>query len=131
MKKLGLTLASLLLVFCFLFTGCNQYGKIKKAYEDAGYTESTKIEEYQDNIDNILAEEDKENIAAMHLFTKDYINIAIIVEFKTTQDLTEAIENSATLKGMIQDAQNSDYVNGNCVLIFWLLDGNTPFRNAK
>ena len=131
MKKLGLTLASLLLVFCFLFTGCSQYGKIKKAYEDAGYTESTKLEQYQSHIDNALAEEDKESIAAIHLFTKDYVNVAIIVEFKTTEDLVEAIENSETLKGFIKDAQNSDYVNGNCVLIFWLLDGDTPFKSAK
>ena len=105
------------LAVCFLFAGCNKYGVIKKAYEDAGWTVSTEIEQYQDQINTAIAEENREDIADVHVFVKNIVSVAIIVEFKSTESLVEAVENSATLQGFIEDAQNSDYVSGNCVLI--------------
>ena len=44
------------------------------------------------------------------------LSTAIVWEFSSSSDLMAAIEESETLKGLIKDAQNSDYVNGNCVL---------------
>ena len=52
MKKKVTLLTVLLLTLSMLFalTACSSYGSIKKAYENAGYTESESIQEYQDKI---------------------------------------------------------------------------------
>jgi hypothetical protein len=43
----------------------------------------------------------------------------MILEFKSDKELAKAFaeDGSETLKGMIKDAQNSEYVRDNCVLI--------------
>ena len=42
---------------------------------------------------------------------------AIVWEFGSNADLTAALDESETLKGLMKDAQQSDLVNGNCVLL--------------
>ena len=42
---------------------------------------------------------------------------AIVWEFSSNADLNAALEQSDTLKGLLNDAQQSDFVNGNCVLL--------------
>ena len=110
-----LTVLMLTLSMLFALTACSSYGSIKKAYEDAGYTESESVQEYQDEIVEAMGE-DYENVCTIHLFTKDLLDFALILEFHSTKDLEEAYESSETLKGLVKDLQNSDLVNGNCVL---------------
>ena len=42
------------------------------------------------------------------------------LEFNSTDDMNKKIDESETLKGMIKDVQNSDFVNKNCILLFSL-----------
>ena len=126
-----LTVLMLTLSMLFALTACNSYGSIKKAYEDAGYTESESVQEYQDEIVEAMGE-DYENVCTIHLFTKDLLDFALILEFHSTKDLEEAYESSETLKGLVKDLQNSDLVNGNCVLFLYnpLGNGFSTFVNA-
>ena len=42
--------------------------------------------------------------------------------------MQEMIDGSDTLKALIKDIQNSDYVNGNCLLALAILDAKAPFK---
>ncbi|MBE5757223.1 MAG: hypothetical protein E7342_05440 [Clostridiales bacterium] len=136
MKKLSLVLLSLALAVCFLFAGCSKYGSIKRAYEDAGWTENAQVQNWTTQINTYLAEENREDITDTHVFEKAGLILpeyAIIVEFKSTESLVQAIEDSATLQGIIEDAQNSDYVSGNCLLIPIISSNNAleVFKTTK
>ena len=68
------------------------------------------------------------------MFKKEVVSVgslttykwAFVLEFKSDAELQKAFEEngSATLKGLITDAQNSDYVNGNCILLPSILDNS-------
>ena len=45
------------------------------------------------------------------------VSTAVVWEFSSNADLNAALEQSDTLKGLLNDAQQSDFVNGNCVLL--------------
>ncbi|MCI8434415.1 MAG: hypothetical protein HFK10_00420 [Clostridia bacterium] len=115
-------LVALCLLTVFSFTACSKFGSVKKAFEKEGYTYS---EETNDNVNKIKEElKDEEGNAielTPHVFTKkDGLTgsvIVIILEFKSDKDIDKALEDSETLKGLLKDAQKSDYVNGNCVCI--------------
>ena len=40
-----------------------------------------------------------------------------VIEFGSSKELEAALEKSAALSGLVKDAQKSEFVNGNCVLI--------------
>ncbi len=139
MKRKAALWTSLVLALAMLFalTGCSSFGSIKKAYENAGYTESESVQEYQDRIVAAFGEEyeDYENSCTVHLFSKKEglfdSGVALILEFHSTKKLEEATQNSATFKGIYEDAQKSDYVKENCVLLFALgSDAASTFINA-
>ena len=139
MKKKVTLLTVLMLTLSMLFalTACSSYGSIKKAYEDAGYTESESIQEYQDKIVEALGEENEnyENSCTAHLFVKTEglfdSGVALILEFHSTKALEEMTENSATFKGVYEDLQKSDWVKENCILLFALgSDSASVFINA-
>ena len=79
----------------------------------------------------IVAEMEEGDISCtLHIFKKDNTTLGVttyqyayILEFKSDAELDKALEEigSATLQGLleglVEDAQNSDYVNGNCILI--------------
>ena len=121
-KKLATIITSIVITLVLVATlcGCSTFGKIQKAFENEGYTQSENAEKYQDQFMKYLnaeSDEEVEQICTVHIFTKDYVKVAIIFEFKSTDELNEQIEKSDALKGAIKDAQNSDYVNGNCILV--------------
>lgn len=115
-----LTVLMLTLSMLFALTACNSYGSIKKAYEDAGYTENETFQSYQADIVEALGE-DFESVCTVHVFQKGLIgeDFAVILEFHSTKDLEEAYENSATLQGLAEDLQKSDRVKGNCFLFLY------------
>ncbi len=120
-KKLGIVVTALTLVTVLLMSlcGCSTFGKIKSAFEKKEYKESENIQTYQSEIMKYLnadSEEELEQICNIHLLYND-MKVAIICEFSSTKEMNEQIESSETLKGVIKDAQNSDYVNGNCILL--------------
>lgn len=145
MKKVLTAICSALLIAVFALTmaGCSSYGKIEKAFVNKGYTVSTNLEKYQDKLLEALnaeSEEEAKAICTIHLLTKNDeltglvpTNYAFIFEFSSTKEMNEKINESETLKGLIKDVQNSDLVNGNCVLFPLSLDykGMTEiFKNA-
>lgn len=115
MKKYFRVGSFFLLVFLFTFlVGCNSFNGIKKNFENAGYTYS---EEVNTTIKSLLTEFEKEDVVVTpHVFTKS-LNIAVVLEFKSTKEMNQQIEESETLKGLLKDFQKSDFVKGNCVLI--------------
>jgi hypothetical protein len=100
----------------------SSFGKIKKNFEDAGYTY---ISENDDSkAKTIAAELEEGNLeCTVHFFKGEgAFNVpvyAMILEFKSDKELAKAFaeDGSETLKGMIKDAQNSEYVRDNCVLV--------------
>lgn len=114
----------LLLVSVFSLVSCSSYSKVEKNFKDAGYevvdvSDDTKVK-------SITAELEKGEIKfTMHLFKKSDAALfgtdayAAVIEFASDAEFDKAFgeDGSATLKGLITDAQKSDYVNGTCVLI--------------
>lgn len=134
--KTGLMVA-LCLVAMLSFTACSKFGSVKKAFEKEGYTYSTETNDNVTKIQDELKREDGSTIELTpHLFTKvDGLKsmLVIVLEFKAEKDIDEALEDSATLKGLIKDAQKSDCVNGNCVCVpigFDAANALEIFKNA-
>lgn len=134
MKNIKKIAAALLLVsLVFVLVSCSTFGSIKSNFTKGGYTE-VKSEDAEDEAltaSLVVAElEDGDITCTTHVFKKEGAKVlgittykyAIILEFKSEADLEKAFGDSATLKGLVKDLQNSDYVNGNCVLIPSLLD---------
>ncbi len=134
MKKRGITVVLVALIAAIAITllcGCSSYSKIRRAYEAEGYSESENVEEYQTKIVEALGE-DFEDVCSVHLMA-DGLKVALILEFKSTQEMEDAINESESLKGLISDIQKSDYVSGNCVLLFYtpLTDAADIFKSTK
>lgn len=129
MKTMTRILAfALLTVMVLSLVACSSFGSIKKNFEKAGYT-------YIENTDSedgdaatartITAELEEGNISCTaHLFktttTLVLVEVpvyALVLEFASDKDMAKAMDESETLKGFLKDAQESDYVNGNCVLV--------------
>ena len=117
-KVLTLALVSVMLV-CVLASCGSAYSKIEANLEDAGY----KVVESDDTTNSITASlEDADITVTAHLFQKtegDLVPVTyscIVLEFGAEGDIDKALE-SDTLKGLISDAQKSEIVRDNCVLI--------------
>ena len=120
-KWLALALVAVMLLTTLVSCG-SSFGKIKKNFEDAGYTYVTDNED--GTAKTITAELEEGNLdCTVHFFKGEgAFNIpvyAMVLEFKSDKELAKAFseEGSETLKGMIKDAQNSEYVRDNCVLV--------------
>ena len=123
-KLLARALVAVMLLTTLVSCG-SSFGKIKKNFEDAGYTY---ISENDDSkAKTIAAELEEGNLeCTVHFFKgegKGLLGLAdvyaMVLEFKSDKELAKAFaeDGSETLKGMIKDAQNSEYVRDNCVLI--------------
>ena len=116
-------LLCLALVFVTLFTlvACSTFGSVKKNFEENGYT-YVELDEDDSTVKTLTAElEEGEISCTVHMFSKDgsiLPAIALVLEFGSDKELQKAFaeDGSETLKGLIKDAQDSEYVNGNCVL---------------
>lgn len=108
----------LVTVLCLLVSCGSTFGGIKANFERNNYelksSEGGKIE----------SEDGKVLTYTIHTFQKKdsgllggLFSTAIVWEFGSNADLTAALSESETLKGLMKDAQQSDLVNGNCVLL--------------
>lgn len=115
MKKLGKILVSVLCVALCVFTlvGCNSYGSVLKAFEKEGFEESETMKNIITDITKDL--DDDEIVMTPHVLVKGLTCTVLIIEFKSTDDLKKAVNDSATLKGLLKDLSESDYINGNCL----------------
>ncbi len=116
---------ALVCVMLFSLVACGStFNSIKKNFEKEGYTY---VESGDDATANTIAAEleDGELSCTVHVFKNEggflasLLGSAVVLEFESDKALAKAFEEdgSATLKGLIKDAQESEYVNGNCVLI--------------
>ena len=127
MKKFSKILAVLLTV-CLTITlaACSSYGKIEKAFKNAGYSvvESDKTESWETSGEEY-------GVTAHYLEKKETISTfgVIILEFKATDDMLEFYENNEMVRDLLAGiSQNEDakefynglvevgFANGNCMV---------------
>ncbi|MDY3845665.1 MAG: hypothetical protein SOZ62_01985 [Eubacteriales bacterium] len=116
-----------------MLVSCSTFGSIKSNFEKNGYEyveiKDDASEDEAKQANTIVASLEKGEISCTaHLFkTKTNVNASVIeivvpsyamvLEFKSDKELDEALADNETIKGIIKDAQKSDVVNGNCLLI--------------
>ena len=122
MKTMTRILAfALLAVMVLSLVACSSYGTILKNFKNAGYVEVDLEEADDSTAKKLVAETENGNLSCdVHLLQLegdllDYY--AIILEFASDEALTEALDENATLKGLITDAQKTKLVRDNCILI--------------
>lgn len=125
MKKTLRFLAFALIAVMMLtvLASCSSFNAIKKNFEEAGYT----LKDADDKTNKIVASLDEGDISVTaYRFVKEGEGIvgalgldynALVLEFGSDADLQKAISENETVKGYIKDAQESQLVRGNCVLI--------------
>ncbi len=133
-KTLSLVLALVMLVGCvFTLASCagSAYPKLEKAFIAEDFEVVTELDTITEKIKDELEKE--ELVVNPHLLVrKDGLNSAsvLIIEFKSTEELVDAYNESETLKGFIKDVQNDEdakafynalveagYAKGNCFVI--------------
>lgn len=88
----------------------SKYGDIRAAFEKEGYSENQSLESASKAIKEEL--EKKDFAVEIHLLTKsNKITSALVVEFKSTQEMVEAYESSATIRDLVKDIADSEDVN--------------------
>ena len=139
MKKIITSVFALVMIATMLFTfvACSSYSAIEKDFEDAGWKLVNEGEEKTGEIKT----DDGVITYTIHTFQPESegllggitsaLSTAIVWEFSSDKDLEKAIGESETLKALISDAQNSDYVNGNCVLTSFSGDAKEIFNQSK
>ncbi len=134
-KALLLALTAILLVGCvFSLASCQKksvYPKLEKAFIEEDFE---LVEELDTVTDKIKSELEKEELVIeLHLLVRKELldpGTALIIEFKTTDELVEAYEDSATLRGFVQDVKEDEdaqafydalvehgYAAGNCLIV--------------
>ena len=121
----------LVTVLCLLVSCASTFGGIKANFERNNY-------ELKSSESGKLAADGKELTYSIHTFQKKdsgllggLFSTAIVWEFGSNADLTAALAESETLKGLLKDAQQSDLVNGNCVLLTVNTDAIKIFKGES
>ena len=123
MKTMTRILAfALLAVMVLSLVACSSYGAIVKNFKNAGYVEVNLNDADDSTAKKLTAEMEEGNLScSIHLLQlkeNDWLSYnAIILEFSSDKALTEALDDNATLKGLVTDAQKTKLVRGNCILI--------------
>ncbi len=135
-KKFATIFSSLALVAMLIASlcACSTYGSVKSKYESNGWTENEDCVKLQETLLKNALGEDYAQTCKIHALAKNgsILNYVIILEFNSTDDMNKKIDESETLKGMIKDVQNSDFVNKNCILLFSMTnEGREIFKNSK
>ena len=125
-KLLALAMVAVMLLTTLVSCG-SSFNKIKKNFEGAGYTYVSQNESGDTMAKSITTELEKGELSCtVHFFKKELKSMIVditvycmVLEFKSDKELAKAFaeDGSETLKGMIKDAQESEYVRGNCVLV--------------
>ena len=133
MKKITkiVSLALVLVMALTMLASCgSKYSSIEKAFIDAGYENNTTFTGVMNTIKEELAKD--EYAVEIHMLTKksNGLTSAIVIEFKSTKELVEYYESSATAQGLVKDVSenedvkkmynalvNAGYSNGNCLVL--------------
>lgn len=114
MKKVTRIVAlTMMLVLCVAaLTACsNKYPQLKSAFEKEGFEENQAVEGVADQIKQDMAKDELE--VNVHVLTKNegVKPSVMIIEFKATEDLVKAYQDSNTMQGLVKDVQESEDVN--------------------
>lgn len=133
MKKITkiVSLALVLVMALTMLASCgSKYSAIEKAFIDAGYENNTTFTGVMNTIKEELAKD--EYAVEIHMLTKksNGLTSAIVIEFKSTKEIVEYYESSATAQGLVKDVSenedvkkmydalvNAGYANGNCLVL--------------
>ena len=130
-KSIKIIALAMALVLCALaLVSCSSFGSIKKNFEKNGYTlqdgskEATfKHDDYeisytvytfQKETDD---EEDKGLLGSIAGALGEALSTAVVWEFASDADLKKAIKDNAEIKAILDNADESRFVNGNCILM--------------
>ena len=100
---------------------CSSFGEIKESFEKNEYV-YVENADFEKTAEAIIAGLEKDNISCTaHLFKTDGLFgidvYALVLEFASEDDLAVALSESTALKVFFEDSQDSEYVNGNCLLV--------------
>ena len=132
-KSIKLIALMMALVFCTLaLVSCSSFGSIKSNFEKNGYALQNEDNEPTDTIEL----EDGTITYTIHTFQKEAsddedngllgdiagalgeaLSTAIVWEFASEGDLEKAMAEDEDIKAVLEDAQESRFVNGNCILM--------------
>lgn len=146
MKKILVSICSVLLValFALSMTGCSKGDKIKKAYENAGYTVSTATVKDSSGAkaalkalgltdDEIKDAENWEVISATKVSFTDGGTV-LVLKFpssgKVKEFLTVEKDDGSKDTSIYDKAKEDGKVNGDCLLLAGVGDAKTIFKNA-
>ena len=134
MKKFIKILSVMLLAFvCLSMSACSSITRVERALEKIGYTAI----EFDKTAENMEKESEvpvttciysnSENLSALE-FAK--LNIVIVFEFKTTDEMKDFYKDSSTLQGLVKDVKEDGtaqefydelvekgFAKGNCLII--------------
>lgn len=112
MKTFRTVIATIMIFATMLcLVSCSSaYNAVQSAFEKEGFVENT---DFTAVVNAIKEELDREEYAVeLHLLTKSgSILSALVIEFKTTTEMVEALEESATLQGLVTDISKDENVN--------------------
>ena len=146
MKK-SVKILALMLVLVMTVTAlvsCSKYNAIKADFEEAGYTlqnadnEKTGEIETEDGVITYTIHvfqkeaEDKDNVVGDFIGgILEAASTATVWEFASDKDLAKAMEENADIKAILEEAGESDMVNGNCVLMTFNPEAVEIFGQSK
>ena len=121
-KTVKIISLALALVLCTLaLVSCSSFGSIQKNFEKNGYTLK------DEGKAGSFTYEEKEISYTIYTFQKEgdgilggltsALSTAIVWEFASNADLAKALEQSEEIKTLLKDADESKFVNGNCILM--------------
>ena len=124
-----LSLVLVLVMAVLTLASCSQYNALKSAFEKNDYEENTDLEATTKAIKEELEKDDL--AVTLHLMTKKKtLTSALIIEFKSTEDMKKAIDDCETVKGFIKDVSSNEdvkefqksledagYAKGNCLVL--------------
>lgn len=146
-KTIKITALVLALVFCTLaLVSCSTFGSIKSNFESNGYELKTEDKDTTGEIkleDGTIAytihtfqlkqekDEDAGILDQIGGAIAGALSTAIVWEFSSEGDLKKAMEENEEIKAILKDAQESDFVNGNCILMTINPDAVKIFKGEK
>jgi hypothetical protein len=137
MKKLlkGLSVALLVVVCVFAFAGCDTSSKIKKAYENEGYTVSTvdtTNSVVKTGLSAVLTDDQMKELDNYEIIycTKSLVNSAIIIKFPSSGDVKSFLTTDDGDTTAYDKANSNGNINGNCYLAVSSGSAKDVFKNA-
>lgn len=119
MKKFFKVFAAVIAVavLAFALVGCSdKYGSIKKAYEDAGYTVTeAAVSDMESELRVYISEEQYNKIKDGKVMV---CNKNLLLAFVVSPGSTDKLKDYYGSEEAYNQAVESGYVNGNCILVY-------------